>query len=507
MPSIVQNKDKIIANGMTPWHSDARTLLLESFERGLDAVNPYMAIQHQVKLLDDAVVIGNDDNSMSFPLDRIGRVLVVGGGKATAAMAMAMEDILGDKIIAGFINMPEKLLLKDPPCLHVIKVTGSSHPIPNQAGVDGVRRMLDLAEDIQEKDLVFCLLSGGGSALMPQPVDGVSLEEKQELNRVLIECGATIHEVNTVRKHVSKVKGGWLAKHFQPATVIGLLLSDVVGDDMSTIASGPTVPDPTTFADVIDIFERRNIIDRIPESVKQHVLQGLNGEVPETPKPEDESFKNVHNIIIGSARIAAEEIKKEVIASKETTGVHILTDRLEGEASIVGKDFANLIKALQQRKTNIKIDASSGFFKENVLNIQYGTADENGSDALLIFTGETTVTIKGNGVGGRNQEMLLATSIELEAGNDTRFAMIGCGMDGIEGNSTAAGAVIDDLTMERSQNLELQPVRYLENNDSNTYFSNLGDVIITGPTGTNVNDLGMILVDVPVSSITIKRKS
>jgi len=506
MPSFVQNKDAIIANGKTPWHSGARAMLLQLFERGLDAVNPYTAIQRHVKLVDDAIIISNDDDGLSYPLDQIDRFFVVGGGKATAAMATALEDILGNRIVAGCINVPEKLLLKDPPRLQVIQATGSSHPIPNQAGIDGVRRMIDLSTGIRATDLVFCLLSGGGSALMPQPVDGVSLEDKQALNRSLIDCGATIHEINTVRKHVSKFKGGWLAKSFQPATVIGLILSDVVGDDMSTIASGPTVPDPTLFSDVLDIFERRNIMEKVPGSVKQYILQGVNGEVPETPKPDDDVFTNVHNIIIGSARIAAAEIQKEALHGKKVI-VHILTDHMEGEASLLGENFAALITSLHNREPKIRINAADGFFRDIMLDVQYDEVKGRSRDTILIFTGEPTVTIKGSGVGGRNQEMLLAASIALETRQHGQFTMMGCGMDGIEGNSTAAGAIIDDRTNERMQELGFDPRQFLENNDSYTCLSCLGDAIITGPTGTNVNDLGMILVDVPVSSIQINKRS
>jgi glycerate 2-kinase len=240
--------------------------------------------------------------------------------------------------------------------------------------------------------------------------------------------------------------------------------------------------------------------------VKQHVMQGVNGDVPETPKPDDEAFTNVHNIIIGSARIAAAEIKKDVM-TKRNANVHVLTDKLEGEASNLGNDFATLISALHRHETRIDIDTTSGFFKDIVLDVQYNKARDTNRDSLLIFTGEPTVIIKGNGVGGRNQEMLLATSIALESREHGQLAMLGCGMDGIEGNSTAAGAIIDDHTFKNMEDHGLDPQQFLENNDSYACFSNLGDVIITGPTGTNVNDLGMIFVDVPITSIKIRKKS
>lgn len=500
---VVQDKASIIENGKTMWHKTARETLLKLFEAGLASVNPYSAVKRHVTLTSDAIVLKSVDCDVcSFPLKDIGKIYVVGGGKATASMAIALEEILGDRIDAGFINVPDEQLKLDPPRLKRIRATGASHPLPNQAGVDGVRKMIILSQEARSRDLVFCLISGGGSALMPHPASGITLEDKRTLNKLMIECGATIQEINIVRKHVSMVKGGWLARHFQPARVVGLILSDVVGDDISTIASGPTAPDPSTFSEAVAIIEKYKLLDRIPVRVRKHYILGMREDVRETPKPEDRMFANVTNVIIGSAQIAAKEITRVATTFTNLASVHLLSNKLEGEASEVGKVLHSLVMALAERKSRVKLacgNVSTGGKGE--FKVEYGDPGDARVSTLMLLTGETTVTVKGKGTGGRNQELLLSFLNASNPQSKVRFAMTSCGMDGIEGNSKAAGAIIDDLSLQHVTAKGIDLARALSDNDSGTVFSAIGDAIITGPTGTNVNDVTMILVDVPVKSM------
>ncbi len=503
---VVQEKTRIIGNGKSPWHANAREALLKLFEAGIAAVNPYSAMKNHVRVTADAIVIGSRGlDACRFPLSEIGKVYVVGGGKATAQMAIALEEILGDRIVAGFINIPAEQLRLDPPRLKRIKPTGASHPLPDQAGVDGVRRMLDLSQEARSKDVVFCLISGGGSALMPQPAGGITLEDKRTLNKLMIECGATIHEINVVRKHASMVKGGWLARHFQPARVVGLLLSDVVGDDVSTIASGPTAPDPSTFSEAVNIIDKYGLLDRIPVRVRNYFVQGMRDGVRETPKPEDKMFGNVTNVVIGSAKVAADEIASNATTFTGIKHVHEITNRLEGEASEVGKALHSFVATIMEMKPKARIPVGNDTpLGKNRFLLDYKRTDDQQGGTLLLLTGETTVTIKGNGTGGRNQELLLSYLCDTSEQAKRRFAILSCGMDGIEGNSTAAGAIIDDFSRQRAASQSIDIVQALERNDSNTVFTTLGDAIITGQTGTNVNDLTMILVDVPVKEVRVE---
>ncbi|MBN2153095.1 MAG: DUF4147 domain-containing protein [Candidatus Lokiarchaeota archaeon] len=499
----VQEKSRIIGNGRTQWHATARKALLGLFEAGLAAVDPYTAVKRHVTLDRDAISIGSGDGvARAFPLREVDKVYVVGGGKATARMAWALEDVFGDRIKAGFINVPAEQLRLDPPRLSRIKPTGASHPLPDQAGVDGVRKMIELSQEARSKDLVFCLISGGGSALMPQPAGDITLEDKRTLNKLMIESGATIHEINVVRKHASLVKGGWLARHFQPARVVGLLLSDVVGDDIATIASGPTAPDPSTFSEAVNIVDKYRLLDRIPVRVRKYFVQGMRDEVRETPKPEDKMFENVLNVVIGSARVAADEIARVAPSLTGINRVHAVTHRLEGEAAEVGKALHGFVADIVARKPKVGVPAGIGTpeGRTNLL-VEYGGTDEAEGGSLFLLTGETTVTIKGRGTGGRNQEMLLSFLCVDEDLAGGRFAALSCGMDGIEGNSTAAGAVIDDLSRQRAEGISIDLPGALERNDSNAVFVALGDAIVTGQTGTNVNDLTMVITDVPVKDV------
>ncbi|MHA1684019.1 MAG: glycerate kinase type-2 family protein, partial [Promethearchaeota archaeon] len=344
-------------------------------------------------------------------------------------------------------------------------------------------------------------------ALLPLPAGSISLDELQRVNKLLIKSGATINEINAVRKHISDIKGGQLAMAFQPALVISLILSDVVGDDLSTIASGITVPDPTTYHDAMDVLKKYGLVDRVPKTVRTRMEDGLKGSIPETPKEGDPCFQNVHNIIVGSAKMVADLITSRVVGSSAAGGnltSHVVSNFLEGEAVNIGECFNQLIQSLFSREDSIQFSGTGTFFDNKEISLKYSSSSVKGS--LLIFTGESTVTIKGDGIGGRNQEILLSVlsnqeihgSIGQSAG---QFAMAGYGMDGIEGNSPAAGAIIDSMSLEKAMNRGLYPRDYLKKNDSYHFFNKLGDVIETGPTGTNVNDVVILLVDVGIDKI------
>jgi glycerate-2-kinase len=284
-----------------------------------------------------------------------------------------------------------------------------------------------------------------------------------------------------------------------------LLLSDVVGDDISTIASGPTAPDPSTFSEAVNIIDKYGLLDRIPVRVRRYFVQGMRDIVRETPKPEDKMFNNVTNVVIGSAQVAADEIARTAATFTSIKHVHCLTNQVEGEASDVGKALHSFVMAIKERKHKAKIPVGNDTpLGKTTFIIDYGGSDELQGNSLLLLTGETTVTVKGNGTGGRNQELLLSYLNDASEQAKIRFAILSCGMDGIEGNSTAAGAIIDDFSRQRAASISIGIMQALERNDSNAVFTALGDAIITGQTGTNVNDLTMIMVEVPVKNIRVE---
>jgi len=326
--------------------------------------------------------------------------------------------------------------------------------------------MLRWAEGLGEHDLVICLISGGGSALMAQPLKGVSLRDKQWVIRALLKAGANIDELNTVRKHLSAVKGGRLAAKLFPATVLCLIVSDVVGDPPATIASGPTAPDETTYTDAIEVMERFNVWSHAPCNVKRMLRAGERGLMPETLKPESPVFEKVHNIIIGNNRLPVEAACKAL--KSRAVDAKVATCFLEGEASQAGVFLASLAREIRE------------------------TAPYGGKRSAIVFGGETTVTVRGRGKGGRNQELVLAAAQRIR--NCLGVAIASIGTDGVDGSTDAAGAIADSETVKRAANLGMQADRYLRNNDSYRFFSKLNDLIITGPTGTNVNDVGVIVV-------------
>ncbi len=432
--------------------------VVDIFQAGLKAVAPGAAIRRCCSLEGRVLNINNQE----YNLDSFNRILVLGAGKGGASMAKAVEDILGQRISEGLITVKYDHLEK----LDTIKLIEAGHPVPDMQGYNGARAILQLASEADEKSLIICLISGGGSALLPLPVAGITLDDKQQTTKVLLACGATIHEINTIRKHLSAIKGGGLAKAAYPATLITLILSDVVGDDLDSIASGPCVPDPKTFSDCLTILNKYSIHKQIPISVLHHIENGAAGKVPETPKAGDKIFSRTDNIIIGRNFDALVKAKKRA----EELGYNsvMLSSMIEGET----KDIAAAHMAIAH---------------EIALN------DEPAEKpACILSGGETTVTIKGEGKGGRSQEFALAAALKMEKVENT--VVLCAGTDGTDGPTDAAGAISDSSTLKRAQAAGMNPFAYLENNDSYHFFSSLGDLYKTGPTNTNVMDLRIILI-------------
>jgi len=408
-----------------------------------------------VRVRRNALEIGE----FSFELSEFRRVLVIGGGKASAGMALEIERILDGWITGGSVNIPA--YTKPWPKGKKINFNPGSHPVPSKDGVRGVKNMLRLVGRPSEEDLVICLISGGGSALMPLPSKGIPLSDKQKTTNLLLKSGAKIDEINAVRKHLSDFKGGRLAEKLHPATVLSLIISDVVGDRLESIASGPTVPDDTTYADAYTILQERGLWLKVPSSVRKRIQKGEKGKLPETPKRSSRIFNRVHNVLVGtneeSCQAAAEVLEKR--------GYHslILSTRLQGEAREVGKVLASICADIHEN--------------------QHPVAPR----VAAIAGGETTVTVHGKGHGGRNQELVLSAALSIR-GNPT-ILVSSIGTDGVDGPTNAAGAVADGNTVGRALRVRMDPDSYLQENNSYPFFERLIDLVITGPTGTNVNDI------------------
>ncbi len=385
------------------------------------------------------------------------RIIVAGAGKASARMAEAVEQALGNRIYAGWVNTKYG---HGAPLKRII-CHECGHPVPDQAGAEGSRRIAELARDAGENDLVLCLISGGASALMPLPAPPLTLSEKQETTRLLLASGANIQEFNAVRKHLSGIKGGRLAQLAAPARVLTLILSDVVGDRLGVIGSGPTAPDPSTLDDARGVLQARGLWDKVPESVRLHLQSAGN----ETPKPGDPLFDQVENVLVGSNRIAL----AAACAKAEQLGFRtlLLASAIEGET----RDIAGMHAA--------------------ILREVCATGHPLGRPACILSGGETTVTLHGEGKGGRNQEFALASALGI-AGLEN-VLVLSAGTDGTDGPTDAAGAFADGATVARAQALGLDPQLHLRNNDAYPLFARLGDLFMTGPTRTNVMDIHVLL--------------
>ena len=434
------------------------------FSKALTAVDPSNILKDRIQIQRDRLSIKMEgDSEKVFDLDAFDKIFVVGSGKASSAMAQAIEEIFGDRLTKGVITTKYGHLLP----LKKTKIIEAGHPIPDQKGYEGAKKIQRLLKESGPKDLVIFLLSGGGSALLPFPAGHIDLKEKQEVTQLLLDCGADIKEINTIRKHISMIKGGWLAKWAYPSTVIGFILSDVVGDQLDVIGSGPTVPDPSTFEEAWEILKKYDLLKEISLSIQKHLQSGKEGKVEETPKPGEVVFEKVYNSLIGSNILALLEAKKEA----ESLGLNtvILSSSIEGETREAARFHTAVAKEV----------ISSG--------------NPIPRPVCILSGGETTVTIKGNGLGGRNQEFVLAGALEISG--IEKVVILSGGTDGSDGPTDATGALADHTTVQRAKTMGLNPKSHLENNDAYSFFQKLGDLLITGPTHTNVMDVRILLVD------------
>lgn len=458
LPAMIKNKNALIQNAATPALKKVRKDILTLLEHVCIRIDPHGAMRQAVRLEKKNLIVAGKH----FDVSRYKRIYVVGGGKAVFAMAHALEQILGTFITKGHINVVQG----KPGVLKRITYTEAGHPVPTAQGVLGTKKMVALLEEAEKDDLVIALISGGGSACMPLPVDGVSLQEKIELTQLFLKSNATIHEINTVRKHLSLWKGGHLAQYASPATVIGLYISDIVGDDFATQASGPVAPDTTTFADAITILKRKNIWDTVSPSIKMHLERGLHDTTLETPKPGNNFFEKVFNVTICNHRTSLLAVAEK---ARELGYTPLpLTSFLEGEAREVATALMGVAAEVKQHDSPVK------------------------KPAVIIASGEIPVHVQGTGSGGRNQEAVLAASLKLAQG----ITFVSFATDGVDGltPSPVAGAIADEFTQQRACKKNMDTYAHLANNDSYTFFNTLGDHIITGVTGTNVGDLVLIII-------------
>ncbi|HEY2381891.1 MAG TPA: glycerate kinase [Terriglobia bacterium] len=428
------------------------------WEAALKAANPSTCIRNIVQVDGGVLSIGEKH----IPIR--GKLIVIGAGKAGAKMAQTIEEIAGSYVSGGIVVTKYGHALP----LERIRLVEAGHPIPDAAGMRAVKETHELLKGLTKDDIVLCLLSGGGSALWPAPADGITLEEKQEVTHLLLRAGATIRELNAVRKHLSEMKGGQLARWAAPAHVVSLIISDVIGDPLDFIASGPTAPDTTSFSDALAIIQNYGV--DVAEPVRERLQEGAHGRIPETPKPGDAVFKHVDNHIIANNRLLIDAAVEKARELRFNT--MILGTGIEGEAKDVGGFFAAIAQEIGRSGNPIP------------------------APACVLAAGETTVTVRGHGVGGRNQEMALAWAIAMAAQASTSSACFASvASDGTDGPTSAAGGIVDQLTCSRAVDLGLMPLKFLRSNDSSNFLKATGDLIVTGPTQTNLSDLQILLVD------------
>jgi hydroxypyruvate reductase len=437
--------------------------LLAIFNAALAAVDPYRAVLNTLRVEGDVLRVGD----ATYKLKSFDKIIVIGAGKATARMALAAEDLLGDRISAGLIVVKEGHTAQ----LNFIAQIEASHPVPNAAGVAATARILEMARAADEKTLCLCLISGGASALLVAPVADITLSDKQDATRLLLNAGASIHELNAVRKHLSAVKGGQLARAAYPAQVVTLLISDVIGDALDVIASGPTAADGSTFVDAWAVVEKFSLQEKMPLRVTNYLRRGMAGEVSETVRAEDVCLRKTHHTIVASLHQAmrAAQIKSG------TLGIvaKICKEDLQGEARHAARFLAQVVRAeLATMKA--------------------------GETRSLLCGGETTVTVRGKGMGGRNQELALAFALEIEGLQGVN--LLSAGTDGSDGSNDAAGAFVDGDTVVTTHRLGLDAMAYLDDNDSYHFFQNFDAAsgvhshFKPGATGTNVMDMQIILL-------------
>jgi glycerate 2-kinase len=437
--------------------SPIQPLLKKLIGRGLDAVDARIAIRRAISRNGEELVIGK----RWYDLRRYDRVVVLGAGKATASMAQAVEQRLGSRLQGGFVVVKHGHVV---PTRQIV-VAEAGHPIPDRSGQRAADRLCAMAAELGRRDLLIVLLSGGASSLLPAPVPEITLADKQKTTQELLRCGASIREVNTVRKHLSRIKGGRLAE-MTKATIVTLILSDVLGDDLSAIASGPTVPDPTTYLEAVAILKRYRIWQSVPQRVRRHLNRGCQGLTSETPKPGSSLFRRVHHHIVGNNEAAVRTVAR--VAREAGLRTLLYKPALSGEARDEGQRFGLLAKNIVQAGKPLQ------------------------KPCCVVAGGETTVTVTGRGRGGRAQEFAAAAAFEI-AGL-AKVWVVAIGTDGTDGPTDAAGAVINGNTVARAQRLSVDLMGALQRHNTYPALKRLHQLIVTGPTGTNVNDLYLLLI-------------
>lgn len=437
---------------------NTRKIAEEIFLAGISSVIPSNLIPGQVKIEENNLRISGS----SFNLDETKNIYVIGFGKATASMAAEIEKILGKRISEGHIIVKYGHSCR----LKRIKVTEAGHPVPDENGFKATRSILEIARKAGENDLVLCLISGGGSALLADYPEGSSPEDMMKISNLLVNCGASITEINAVRKHLSLVKGGQLARAVYPATLVSLILSDVAGDPLDVIASGPTAPDPTTFGNALEVLENYDLKGSCPPSLLRYLKNGSKDPRRETPKENDLIFTKTHNMLIGTNSTALEAARMKAL--EFNINALIIDSKLQGDVVSVSEYLAET--AFQ--------------FKNDMNEVK---------PVCLLFGGETTVTMTGSGSGGRNQHLALLMSLLLKEYHG--ITMLSGGTDGNDGNTDAAGAVVDSKTIQTALSKDIDPQEFLQAFDSNHFFRKVGGLISTGPTKTNVMDLIVVIVE------------
>nr|WP_236045071.1 DUF4147 domain-containing protein [Halomicroarcula nitratireducens] len=440
----------MIANRQQISTSEVRELALNCAVAGIKAADPRTVIPERISVKGDELAVAGE----RYDLSDYERVLVVGGGNAAATVADALEGVLGDRIADGVVVTDNSTATER------VSVLPGDHPVPTQRGVQSTRELLATANEATADDLVVVVITGGGSALMPAPAAGISLEDLQQTTESLLASGATIHEINALRKHLSDIKGGQLAATLEPAEVVGVVLSDVVGNDLDVIASGPITPDSSTFEDALAVANRYDI--SLPETVRERLQSGISGEIAETPSEGDSAFRRVHSYVVADGNTALNSAA--AVAREHGYDPLVLSSRIRGEASEAAKTMAAIAEEC----------------------IATGSPVE--PPAVLLSGGETTVTINGDGTGGPNQEFVLSAALELQVPGVT---VLSVDTDGIDGGSNAAGGIAESNSLLPTTAAN----DALDNNDAGGFLEDWDGVITTGPTNTNVNDLRVLIVE------------
>jgi len=448
---MIRNKEELLSHG----NRELRKIALDIIEYSIKAVNAYEAAKGRIKIEDGRLVIAD----LIYDLSKVRNLYVIGGGKASFPIAKALDEILGSRIKQGVINVKrgEKRRLR------YIKVIEAGHPIPDEAGLEGAKEMMKIAEEAEESDLVFCVITGGASALMPLPAGDISLEDKKKVTELLLKCGAKINEINAVRNHISAIKGGKLAKYIHPAEIINL----IVIDEVAGLPWGPTVPDETTFNDAINVLKKYRLWGKVPINVRKYLKEGVANPSLETLKPKDFKEFKVHNIILADNKLMCKAAKKR--AEELGFNALILSTKLEGESREAGIVLASIAK---------EIEGDNQFIKP---------------PCVLILGGETTVTITGrSGKGGPSQEFVLGASLEIAESKKIVVASIDT--DGTDGPTEVAGGIVDGFTMQRAKEKNVDVFKNLIKHNAYEVLMKLQDAIITEPTETNVMDLNIFVI-------------